>query len=376
MAPKLLIVPLFCTGLLATACTSEEPTLVPAQHRAAITCGQTPAPALFAHSACLCGALDSVGQLTLRAGSADPTLAVNGKVTTTSEVRVDGDLLAYGGLQAVAEMSVGGNLISGADVRFTGELLVSGNLEAQGNLDGVGTASIGGDLAIRGETDVVGELSVVGSERAAAPMQEPCPCNGPALLDPAAIVAAARTANDNEALEVSASALTEELEQDLVLQTGRYFFEGADAVGTRHVRIEGTVAMYIAGGLSAVGAERFELAEGASLDLYVEGSVETVGELRLGDATAPGAFRLYIGGTEPAMITVGDSSIAGAIYAPHATLQWVGDTKVTGAIFAKDLDGVGNIEIEYHRPVANEVPVSECPVDPASPENADQIRDV
>ena len=92
------------------------------------------------------------------------------------------------------------------------------------------------------------------------------------------------------------------------------------------------------------------------LDLYVSGSVRTIGHIDLGNKWDPSAFRLYIGGGEKGTLDVGNQLFNGAIYAPHADIEYIGNTQIRGAITARTIHGIGNLEIGYAAP--------ECPGDP------------
>ena len=133
---------------------------------------------------------------------------------------------------------------------------------------------------------------------------------------------------------------------DVTLPTGSYYFDKVEFVGSSKVTIQGAVALYIDGRLQTVGQDRFNVPAGSTLDLYVSGGVEQVGSTSLA-AGDPGSFRLYVGGTTPVLVGVGQQRISGLIYAPTADLKFVGDTEIDGAVFAKTLDGVGRFTIRH-----------------------------
>jgi hypothetical protein len=116
------------------------------------------------------------------------------------------------------------------------------------------------------------------------------------------------------------------------------------------LRIEGAVTLAIDGSLVAVGSDKIELAPGATLDLYVAGSVETAGNVQLGD-NDPSAFRLYVGGgsdgKDHMLVHAGEQTFRGLIYAPSATVAFAGVTVVEGSIFASDLDYAGTLTVGY-----------------------------
>ena len=109
---------------------------------------------------------------------------------------------------------------------------------------------------------------------------------------------------------------------DLTLETGSYYFGGSvQSIGFQSIRVKGAVSMYIDGSLEQIGAEVFDIADGSTLDLYVRGTVRTIGHLRLGDAKNPAALRLFIGGDDEVSLAIGNQIFHGAIYAPQGAAE-------------------------------------------------------
>jgi len=63
--------------------------------------------------------------------------------------------------------------------------------------------------------------------------------------------------------------------------------------------------------------------------------------LDVGPAGAEGSIRFYVGGTKPVMVSVGNETLHGLIYAPTADIQLVGNTEISGAVFAQVAGGGG-----------------------------------
>jgi hypothetical protein len=182
----------------------------------------------------------------------------------------------------------------------------------------------------------------------------PCGCDEAGLLDVAAEVAAAKAANQNASIQTVGN-------HQVTLSSGKYFFSGIDTVGQSTVTIDGAVFLYVEGSIDAVGLERFELTPGSTLDLFVSGDIRSVGSATLGSDADPGAVRLYIGGNQASISTVGHSRLFGSIYAPTADLNLVGDTVLHGALFARSVSGVGSLEVVYSTPVTSGTPPEICP---------------
>jgi hypothetical protein len=115
------------------------------------------------------------------------------------------------------------------------------------------------------------------------------------------------------------------------------------------VRIEGAVSLYVGGDVTAIPDGAFDLAPGATLDLYIGGNVRTVGSMRIGAPAQPSAFRLFVAGDQ--LVTLGSQIFDGAVYAPRATVEYTGSTIVRGGLFAHDLRGSGAIQIDPAAPI-------------------------
>lgn len=319
-------------------------------------CADRPPP-VFQAGLCVCEDFEAVGDLIVRgAAPGEQALAgVNGQTDLVGEPRIEGSMVAWGGLDAVGESSFTGSLSTTTTVDGVGRLSVGGDLVVGGDLTGVGELQVGGNVCVGGTFKAVGASAIGGL----CPYQEPalpCACGADEVVDVAALVAQAREHRDNERV-----GLPKELdligEVNLELDTGRYFFDRVKTVGNTTITVLGNVSIYLEGNLDEVGDQTFRLAPDATLDLYVSGNVEVVGDTSFGGD--PGRFRLYVGGQAPVAVAVGDQQLRGSLYAPRAEVTFVGDTLVEGALFARQLTGVGTLEIAQAGSVAPTDPV--CP---------------
>ncbi len=310
----------------------------------------SPARAAFDAALCVCEDLDLVGQGVF-VGSSDGLATATGVNGTT---------------HVVGTHKFAGDLLSWRSIDGTGTLLVRDNATTTGDLNGTGTVSVGKDLSVGGDLSTVGELSVGGLARVAgtvshtgdapglrvgqyvAPAAPPCGCEPSKLLDVAAEVAKAKASNDNATIGLAALNSVGDL--TLTLEGGRYYLEGLRAVGTVKLVVRKPSALYVDGDFETVGRDEIAVDENASLDLYVDGKVENVGTWQVGGKTLAGVVRLYVGGQNPLVQSVGDKDFVGAIYAPTAPFELVGDTRIRGAIFAKSLTGVGHLLVDYAKP--------------------------
>ena len=333
--------------------------------RAATTaCPPSPAPQLFADALCLCEDFANVGTALVAHGAngTPAAIGVNGRTLLVGDNATDGAWSAYGGLGGTGTLLASGDVTTTGDLIGVGRVDVGGDLSVGGNLEGVGQLSVAGTLRVAGQRLTLGSDDVHATGPYSAPAGPPCACDGPSFLDVAAKVTAARARNDN-AKQGLPTSLTAVGASSLTLPTGSYYFDHLETVGQARFTIDGVVALYLDGSIDAVGAEQFQLAAGATLDVYVSGAVRTVGSLTLG--ADPSALRLYVGGGAAALISVGIQDLAATIYAPTAQIAFVGDTTIHGALFGKSLLGVGQLAIDYFAPAAP--PATQCPPAPPSP---------
>jgi hypothetical protein len=314
-------------------------------------CPPSPAPVVFQNALCLCGDLAEVGAsiATRSASGAAASVGVNGRSDIVGFNDVQGTWTAYGGLSGTGDVRVKKDLLTTGDLTGVGAVDVGGDLSVGGDLTGVGLVSVGGTLRVAGQNTTIGLDQIGASGPYQAPAAPPCDCDGSKFFDVAGAVTAAKAKNDNGAhgLPTSLAAIGV---QQVALSTGSYYFDHVETIGLAHFVVDGVVALYLDGSIDAVGAEWIEVKPGATLDLYVSGAVRTVGALGLG--SDPSSVRLYVGGKDAAVLSVGLEELSASIYAPTAQVAFVGATLIHGSLFAHDLDGVGLFAIDYAAPQA------------------------
>ncbi len=233
-----------------------------------------------------------------------------------------GNLIVDGAVGIDGESRVINNTqVSGSWVN-AGAMTVTGNVEIAKDL------SVGGDLSGVGRLEVKGALRVAGSRPRRRRMTTPrsgCP----------------------KSLAAIGVAVLE-------LPTGSYYFNDLRTIGLTRIKVTGAVALHFDGDYLSIGADLIDIAPGASLDLYVSGVVRTVGYVRAGGEVSslgiPSLCRL-IRSLEPV---------------PTASIAYVGHTVVRGGLFAKEVTGIGNLEIRGARPVPPDPTVCGQP-DPTPP---------
>ncbi|GMU63002.1 MAG: hypothetical protein AMXMBFR34_47650 [Myxococcaceae bacterium] len=354
----LLSVALFAAGCgrpSSTGQPGDRPDRPQAAHAAitvapnAVSCS-TPAPRLLNSALCLCEDLHLVGRGVLVTSSdpLDAPVGVNGVTHVVGQTHFVSGLVSWGGISGTGDLTVGLDAVTPQSVSVVGTTRIGGDLVVGGDLDSVGTLEVDGLTRVSGHVSVVGSRSSLRAAGYQAPAAPPCGCDPSSFLDVAGLVAAARASNDNARIGLEGVDHVGEL--TLTLDGGRFFLSGLRSVGRLALTVTKPSALYIDGDLETVGDDRLSVEEGASLDLYVNGRLENVGRWTVSDSTKAGVVRLYIGGKDAMVQSVGQHDFVGAVYAPEAPVELVGDTSFRGALFAKSLSGVGELTVDYAAP--------------------------
>lgn len=334
-------------ALLLAACGNSQSDSTSLQ----LDCPDSPAPDLHEAAVCVCEDFGDVGALLVGSGvpGDKAIVGVNGSTGFVNAAEIRGDLIAYGGIKSVSALNITGGLSSAADADVVGSFDVGGDMEIGGDVRGIGRLDVDGTLRVGGEFSFLGLSSIGDRQDYGTTPDPPCGCDPATFFDVGAAVADAAADNDNAAAGLSTE-LSNIGVRDIRLSTGRYYFSDADQIGLSRITIDGSVALYIDGSINSVGAEVIDILPGSTLDLFVSGSVRTVGAMRLGSELEPGAFNLYIGGAEPLTVSVGLQIFNATIYAPQVDLHYVGATKIRGAVFANRILGVGLLTVGYAAP--------------------------
>jgi hypothetical protein len=306
-------------------------------------------PTAFSYALCTCENLTQVGFLKVGAGaSGDGSVGVNGLSSVANDSNVSGSWVSWKQWTGGTGAHIGGSLRSGADLLVAGAVWVGKDLAVKGNLTGAGLLTVAGALRVGGNDVFLGLRQVAGGRAAFdAPTQPPCGCDPATLFDVAGAVAQARTTNDNAARGIPAGAQLDVGVQRLILDTGRYYFQGVHNIGAGVLDIRGNVSIYIDGSLDEIGAEAIKLETGATLDLYVSGPVRLVGFTPVGSRQSPSSFRLFVGGSDRLSIGAGLQEFFGSIYAPTAEIALAGVTVIWGSLFAREVIDLGVLAINH-----------------------------
>lgn len=331
-------------SVLLIGCGSTDATMSREAQLASPLCQAKDAKSAFGSNAvCVCDDLELVGAGFVARG-VGANVGVNGVSHVVGLHDIGGSLIAMKGITGVGQVSTGANLSTTGDIAGVGHVTVGKDLMVGGRVASVGVLEVGGTLGVQGEATLIG-LQQVGARGAYAAPAEPCGCGAPSV-DIAARIADAK-ANGTRLGDTRAVGDT-----SLTLKSGTYYADSLASVGRLKVIVDGAVALAIGADLETVGQQHIELTGGSTLDLYVAGSLASVGDSVFGGGASPGSVRVFLGGAQRQSLAVGAQRLNASIYAPRAELAVVGDTTVNGSIFAKALTGVGRLTVDYAAPAA------------------------
>ncbi len=317
---------------------------------------------VFDHAVCLCGDLDTVGNgLTTKVrgtsgswlgGQSLAHVGVNGQVDTMGNFIIGGLLDIGSTLTTRANLIVDGDLFAGGDANLLGNTILGDNAFFGAKLSGRGNMHVPGSIHVAGSMSYVGNMicdDVLTGMAFVA--HSPCPCEPADLLDVAGMVAAQRGA---EAIVLP----TEFGNHSITLDSGNYYTDQPGLLaGNTIIQINGLVRIFIEADIETIGNSIFKLGPDGDLEIYVAGSVHTMGNFLLG---TPFSFladarpiRLYIGGSGTVDLELeGNTILNAAVYAPQADLSFRGNLIVSGALFLNSLKGWGNVQVSYDSSLA------------------------
>jgi hypothetical protein len=368
----------FAAALLLAACTARDPIATGPDDVAAYcetssppvladgTCTGDLASTLFRRAVCGCDAL-SIGDLA--------TDGFDARIAPYAPGGLGGDVACDLGLDAAAIMTIGGDLMvagaegfeGGATVDVLGDLASGGLLGRSSSAITVGGAArIAGDVDVA-SLDVAGTLTtapgttssgvVTAGATATADVTVPptCRCDD---LDVAAVVAQHAAANHNAAIELAPDAFASvEGDATLDLPCGLFYLDQlqGSGTGTITIRATGRAALFIAGNITLGQTLQVDLADGAELDLFVAGYIQTAA-LHLGDPARPSALRVYVASDGNIEVTTG-SSLAAHLYAPRSDLSIAAPLEIYGSIVVRHLLGAA---LDVHHDLAIDDAGSGC----------------
>jgi hypothetical protein len=323
----------------------------------------------------------------------------NGSLKNTSQFNASGDIRVSGAAgqrvgaatRADLQLQVAGNLT------LNGPLAVGGDAYVGGTISGGGGATIGGTLHTPACGSVPGTVTRAACVSGAVSVPDPCACKPSDIVPVASIVAYyANPANtDNALIGLSPSVFDAPgAPARLDLPCGYYYLDRVVATGVT-IAVHGPTALVIGGSIQ-VGTITFTLDPGATLDVFVGGTLTASSQIAVGAVAYPAGSRFYVGGVckaaaaactvngdccsqlctgghcsgsgpEPKPWSVNlqsNSALNGLFYSAEGAFWTSSDLEMYGAVFAGDYHSTSNTKIHYDR-AATKLG-DECPVTPPS----------
>lgn len=282
-------------------------------------------------------------------GQASGSLAIHGQFDPEfDDVRVGGSLFVGSNLNAAAEVVVGRDLIVGGDlfepparVQVGGDALLGGNVQ-------VGGLAVGGTLTVAEGASVAVDAGAI--VRAPVSITPPCRCDEG--FDRGALIARARTDNDNVARGFDPALLQPtRAPVDLSLPCGRYFVDELAAKHPVVLRITGRAILYVASRIyvEPSASLQIELAPDAELDLFLGTGITALGPFTLGSEATSARVRVYAGTAASGLLFEQRALIGGAVHAPAASLVAKDTFELYGAALLRVAGPERTMQIHYDR---------------------------
>lgn len=295
-------------------------------------------------------------------------MGANGPIRT-AELDVSGDLRSGNDGVRLGPTDVGQQIHSAGDLEATEQMMVGGDGFVDGSLSG--EIEIGGVLHTPSCGGVPGSVSFMSCAEEPVVVPPPCACGAADLINVDAIVAhySMPANNDNETVGLDSSVFASPGgPRRLDLPCGYYHLDAI--IGAVTIVAHGRTALFVSGDIDASASMTFSVDPGATLDVFVTGTLHAEASLQIGSPAYPRNVRFYISGTDdsfdpPRSVDLeSDTDLNGLFYAPYGAVVSSSTLEMFGAIFAGSYHNNSSTLIHYDR-AASELG-DDCP-DPPPP---------
>jgi hypothetical protein len=320
---------------------------------------------VFRHAVCGCASLAFNGDLVTDGydsrvapyspGGLGGDVASNVGLDGARGMTIGGDVVVSGsqGVEAGDRLDIGGDLdCGGALGRSSSPITVDGSARIAGTLD-VGSLTVAGSLTTSPGVTVPPQVTAQTLQTATVSVPAPCPCDE-GVLDVAAVVAAHQTANHDADIGLTPTSWSAIVgDATFEVPCGRFYLDEIRGTGngTVTLRAVGRTAIFVGGNVSLDQSLVVEVAADSELDLFIDGTIQVSGALKLGDPAKPRTLRVYVtaGGS---LSLAGGTVIGGNLYAPRADLSVSGPLEVFGALVVNRINTAAQVVLHYDRAVA------------------------
>lgn len=321
-------------------------------------CSGQVAAAAFRYGLCLCQGLSASSPITIDAfDSTNPspnTLGNGGSLGCNSNINLSSKLAVGGSLTVAGAVTLTQELVVGVDAQCADTLSGNTSVDIKRNADIGGDVKVNGSLKVGGtltypstKTLSAGAQAVAKTARAPVSVAPPCDCAAERLFNVTAYVTPRAQDNDNAALGLAASKLTNFTgAQTLDLTCGRFYLDRIGGSGKVTINVSGRAALFVGGDVNLNDAFAVNLGPRGELDLFISGSFNSSAAIALGNTNAPARVRLYLGGNGNLNLA-GNTVLGGNVYAPTSALVTSGPLEVFGAVFVRSFNPSASVTIHH-----------------------------
>jgi hypothetical protein len=357
--------PAYCTGTGPPILVGDGITVGDMDGTPENICTGTVAVRTFKRALCTCEGYATSTPLVTDSFDGSMGPYTPGTAGSAGGVGIDGALSASAMIAVRGALTVAG--AAGAsflvDANIARDLTVNGPLGMNVAITTGGDANIAGDItlssfAVTGTLTVPAAATISGGTTAGATVRAPvavtppCACAASDLVDIGAFVAGHKIDNNDAAIGLSPTRLTDYAgDVSLDLPCGVYYVGPVRGMGALTLRVTGRVALLVDGDMTLTSAMTIELAtQDAELDLMIGGLLSSNARIMAGDVNHPSRTRIYIGGAGTINLS-GDSQLAANVYAPGAAVALSAPATIFGSLFVRRLDQAAPVTIHYDEDV-------------------------
>jgi len=283
-------------------------------------------------------------------GPGPAAVGVNGKITATAGLLLQGSLYASGsgGITDSAGLNVGRTLHSGGPVLLSqpatgsvmGDAFISGDV--------MGPLHVGGALHLPPTATMGLATTAAATVREAVNVAAPCDCTVP--FDIGGVISMLSTTNDNASIGLNPSRLvTPGSAVSLDIPCGAFFLDSINSLSPINLAVHGRAVLAIGGDVLLSGGMTIIMDQGAELDLLIFGGITSYGMAPVG-AWQASSLRIWMAGSSP-LTFYGHPTIGGMFEAPLATVSAPSGMEVDGSIVAASLNLGDDVVVHFDQNV-------------------------
>jgi len=228
--------------------------------------------------------------------------------------------------------------------------LVKGEMHLGGSWSASSSFTVDKDAFVVG---TISGVTVLGTTTKVSSVTPACDCTPSKIVPVAAIVAAHRAPNnDNAAINLTPTVFESPAAPlRLDLPCGNYYLTKIVTATPLTIAAHGRTALYIDGIVNPSAPIAFVLDPTAELDVFVAGTIKSSQTIVIGSPNYPALSRTYVGGADKLSFSQ-NVRIGGEFYAAASQLvDWSANNEIYGSVFAGNFKASQTTNIHYDRGV-------------------------